>query len=337
MASNRDKLKAKRAELNLQRLEISDKTSQADNFVDSEIKKFENIDNHEQTNENNIIYRTKNYDQFHDFPDEKLKLPLLKGEKRELLKSSIKQIGVQTPAKVIRVSDFTLPLHNDYKPEDFIILGGHNRLDICKELDLEYPYIILHDLNQATINKIVAEDHLLNRQLNDMSPSEKVHLFKALNEDTRTFSEKFKEQKESRAVIYRLLQLQKLCDEFVSWVDGKDGHKLPIYAATSISSLDEGEQNNLILYLSENRIKAVTIKQADALKDLKQSVKLEGEKLSKKDFDNVFKTDRKESLKSSKSKSNFSKDILKLIPIQERDKAEDIIKQALKMYYETNS
>ena len=173
---------------------------------------------------------------------------MLKGEKRELLKSSIKQIGVQTPAKVIRVSDFTLPLHNDYKPEDFIILGGHNRLDICKELDLEYPYIILHDLNQATINKIVAEDHLLNRQLNDMSPSEKVHLFKALNEDTRTFSEKFKEQKESRAVIYRLLQLQKLCDEFVSWVDGKDGHKLPIYAATSISSLDEDEQNNLIFF-----------------------------------------------------------------------------------------
>ena len=43
MASNRDKLRAKRAELNLQRLEISDKTSQADNFVDSEIKKFENI------------------------------------------------------------------------------------------------------------------------------------------------------------------------------------------------------------------------------------------------------------------------------------------------------
>lgn len=337
MASNRDKLRAKRAELNMQRLEISDKTSQADNFVDSEIKKFENIDKQEQSNENDIIYRTKNYEQFHDFPNEKLKLPLLKGEKRELLKSSIEQIGVQTPAKVIRVSDFTLPLHNDYKPEDFIILGGHNRLEICKELNLEYPYIILHNLDQATINKIVAEDHLLNRQLNDMSPSEKVHLFRALNEDPRTFSEKFKEQKESRAVIYRLLQLQKLCDEFVSWVDGKDGHKLPIYAATSISSLDEDEQNNLILYLSENKIKAITMKQADALKNIKQSVKPTEDKLSNDDFDSVFKADRKRSLKVSKRKSNFSEDILKLIPVQERDNAEDIIKQALKIYYETNS
>jgi len=83
MASNRDKLRAKRAELNLQRLEISDKTSQADNFVDSEIKKFENISKQEQINENDIIYRTKNYEQFHDFPNEKLKLPLLTGEKRE--------------------------------------------------------------------------------------------------------------------------------------------------------------------------------------------------------------------------------------------------------------
>lgn len=337
MASNRDKLRAKRAELNHQRLEISDKTSQADNFVDSEIKKFENIGKQEQNNENNIIYRTKKYEQFHDFPNEKLKLPLLKGEQRELLKSSIKQIGVQTPAKVIRVSDFTLPLHSDYKPEDFIILGGHNRLEICKELNLEYPYIILHDLNQATINKIVAEDHLLNRQLNDMSPSEKVHLFKALNEDTKTFSEKFKGQKESRAVIYRLLQLQKLCDGFVSWVDGKDGHKLPIYAATSISSLDEDEQNNLILYLSENKIKAITMKQADALKNIKQNVKSAEDKLSTDDFDSVFKTDRKKSIKIPKSKSNFSEDILKLIPVQERDNAEDIVKQALKIYYKANS
>ena len=337
MASNRDKLRAKRAELNLQRLEISDNTLQADNFVDSEIKKFENTSKQEQNNENDIIYRTKNYEQFHDFPNEKLKLPLLTGEKRELLKSSIKQIGVQTPAKVIRVSDFTLPLHNDYKPEDFIILGGHNRLEICKELNLEYPYIILHDLKQATINKIVAEDHLLNRQLNDMSPSEKVHLFKALNEDTRTFSEKFKEQKESRAVIYRLLQLQKLCDGFVSWVDGKDGHKLPIYAATSISSLDEDEQDNLISYLSKNKIKAITIKQADALKNIKQIIKPKGNKLSINDFDSVFKVDRKRTSKILKGKSNLSEDILNLIPEKERNNAEDIIKQALKVYYKVNN
>lgn len=50
-----------------------------------------------------------------------------------------------------------------------------------------------------------------------------------------------------------------------------------------------------------------------------------------------LKLTKKKSLKVSKSKSNFSEEILKLIPVQERDNAEDIIKQALKIYYETNS
>lgn len=332
MASNRELLRQRRAADNAKRIQNS--VEHIDNInesiIDQEIHTYE-------INQQNVIYRSKEYGKFHDYPNQKLKLPLLKGEQRELLKASIQQIGVQTPAKVIKVSDYKADdLPSSYAPEDYIILGGHNRKEICKELNIEYPYIVLQNLDQKTIDKIVAEDHILNRQLKDLTPSEKVHLFKALNEDGKSFSEKFEGQKESRSTIYRLLSLQKLSNEFVSWVDGENGHKLPLFAAVSISALSEKEQFELLQFLNKKNINKITINQADALKD-KKDTKGDNRKklvLSESDFEEVFSKEKESSvIKSTQSQTVLSNEILALIPKHDQKRAEDVIKIALKMYY----
>lgn len=340
MASNRELLRQRRAADNAKRIENTENHVEQlnESIIDREIQTYEKTqETISSVSEKDIIHRSKEYNRFHDFPNIKLKLPLLKGEQRELLKASIQQIGVQTPAKVIKVSDYKASdLPTSYAPDDYIILGGHNRKEICQELDIDYPYTILQGLNQKTIEKIVAEDHILNRQLKDLTPSEKVHLFKALNEDGKSFAEKFEGQKESRATIYRLLSLQKLSDEFVSWVDGENGHKLPLFAAISIASLSEKEQSNLIAFLSSKNINAITINQAERLKSMKDTKGDNSKEILLTDvqFEEVFlKETKKEVPKPVQNTTVLSNEILEIIPKHDRKRAEDIIKIALKMYY----
>ena len=80
-----------------------------------------------------------NPDEFKLYPNEKIRLKPHTGDKKELLRESIKQDGVLDPALVW------------IKGNDKIILAGQNRNIICREENMQLPYIVkeIHDEKQA--------------------------------------------------------------------------------------------------------------------------------------------------------------------------------------------
>lgn len=94
------------------------------------------------------------------FPNHKFKLYY--GERLENMIQSIKNFGVIVPIIVWENNN------------EFIILSGHNRVEVCKILSIEeIPCIIKRNLSLSEATLIVTETNLIQRSFSDLSHSER--------------------------------------------------------------------------------------------------------------------------------------------------------------------
>ena len=94
------------------------------------------------------------------FPKHKFKL--YTGKRFEDMVESINQYGVIVPIVVWK------------NKNEFIILSGHNRVEVCKELELkEIPCIIKENLTMEEATLIVTETNFMQRSFSDLSHSER--------------------------------------------------------------------------------------------------------------------------------------------------------------------
>ena len=108
-----------------------------------------------------------NPEMFVPYHDEKLRLPLRDGEEHERLVESIKKNGIMNPITVVTTAD-----------GKYEILQGHNRVEVCKELGIEVPYIIRDDLSEDSRTLVVIDTNVLNRQNKDIAPSQFAYIIK---------------------------------------------------------------------------------------------------------------------------------------------------------------
>lgn len=153
------------------------------------------------------------------FYNKELRLELHDGEKYERLKESIS------------VNGFIEPVLCTYNgSEELMILSGHNRTKIAKELNIKVPVIIKENLTEEQMNLIVIDTNLLNRQLEDMPPTKLAYILQIKNEAEKHQGKKMDEitsktlgetYKLSSAMIKRYLKLNSLCESAKRLVDSK--------------------------------------------------------------------------------------------------------------------
>lgn len=191
-------------------------------------------------------------DRFIPYKDKKLRLDLYHGEDRERLKESIQLNGIFTPVICVK------------KDDKFMILSGHNRVDIAKELNIEVPYILKKDLSDEEMNLICVDDNLVHRQRNDYKPMQLAYSIKvkmdAEKHQGRTLSTGYSkytgdkigdEHGLSRKMINIYLKLNDLSDEVKKRVDDKT---LAVKAAYELAFLDQDFQNILMDYIEKYKI-----------------------------------------------------------------------------------
>lgn len=198
-----------------------------------------------------------NPDEFKLYPNEKIRLKPHTGDKKELLRDSIKQDGVLDPALVW------------IKDGEKIILAGQNRNIICKEENIQLPYIIKEIQNSRQADRIVVVTNLHNRQHNEMLPSELCSMLSCLidsyNNDIykgdiiKDIGNEFKLE---RNQIYRVLSFRKLIPELLEMLDKK---LMPMYAGYTLASVNIEKQNALYDFIISNNIEKISKKNVDAL------------------------------------------------------------------------
>lgn len=118
-------------------------------------------------NENDeIMY--ENADCFEPYQNDKIRMKLHEGEKREQLKQSIIASGIITPIIAIPSN----------KRGKLLIVAGHNRVDIAQELNMKVPYQLKTDLTQEQADLICIDTNLLNRQHDEYKYSELAYMLK---------------------------------------------------------------------------------------------------------------------------------------------------------------
>ncbi|MDE7477954.1 MAG: ParB N-terminal domain-containing protein [Lachnospiraceae bacterium] len=198
-----------------------------------------------------------NPDEFQLYPNEKIRLKPHTGDKKELLRESIKQDGVLDPALVWMTNG------------EKIILAGQNRNIICKEENMQLPYIVkeIQDTRQA--DRIVVVTNLHNRQYNEMLPSELCSMLSCLIDSydndvykgdiIKDISSEFKLE---RNQIYRVLSFRKLIPELLDLLDKK---LMPMYAGYTLASVNKEKQTALYDFIQNNGIEKISKKNVDAL------------------------------------------------------------------------
>lgn len=272
----------------------------------------------------------ESWDKFEEYPNDKLRMKLHENEKRELLKESILTSGIITPL-IVKPSETRGKL---------TVISGHNRLDIAKELDILVPYQLKTNLTQKQSDLICIDTNLLNRQHSDLLISELAWLLRTKWEITRTQGKRTDleedtsctlcersvedEYKMSKRNIQYCIRLTYLTEELLNLVDDK---KIPFRAGVDLSYLKESEMNQLHDLIKMCNIK-VSIKTAEELKRLSQ------ESESDIDIKPIIETtvEPKEK-KSFKINRSTYKKIDELIPLEDKSRIEDIILEALKLYY----
>ena len=289
------------------------------------------------------------------FPNSPFKV--YEGKKKEQLIESIKDNGIMFPLIV---------MPNRESRGRYTVLSGSNRLDAAQQLGFESVNAIVRTDIETEEDAIlvVIETNLFNRSIDDMLPSELAKSLalrqKALKQqgkrndlkDESTSGTLFQKSEEldenSSGTMYQMLneeyklsernirnyiRLTYLCDNLLALVDY---NIIPFRAGVELSYLKEEEQNLLFELIDENHYK-VSI-------DIAKELKL----LSNTNEDNILEKEQMKSAfiitkdKSNKPKSsNFIKIPIKSIVsyIKEDDlpKVQDILIEALKLYYEMNS
>lgn len=243
--------------------EIKDNISTENKIIKKEIEEV-NISKQpeplkEAVKAENIIYKTKNYDMFLPYPKAELRLELHQGQAREQLKNSIEAHGITTPIKVC-------PIAND----KFVILSGHNRLDIAKELGIEVPYVVFNNLTEDVKDEIVAEEHILNRQQKDFKPSQMMKLLLAIKKTSKNQQELLEKTAVSKTGTYRYLSLELLLPELLyEWVDTQ---KLSLMSAEGLSKNTTKEQQKIFYnYITSNNFRIIQEKPMKKLLENKNS------------------------------------------------------------------
>lgn len=272
----------------------------------------------------------ESWDKFEEYPNDKIRMKLHEGEERVLLKESILANGIITPL-IVKPSTTRGKL---------TIISGHNRWDIAKELGILVPYQLKTNLTQEQSDLICIDTNLLNRQHNELLTSELAWLLRTkleitraqgkrtdLEEDTScTLCERSVEDeyKMSKRNIQYYIRLTYLTVELLNLVDDK---KIPFRAGVDLSYLKELEMNQLQELIKTCNIK-VSIKIAEELKRLSQESDTD---IDIKDFiDGTVKPRENKSFKLNRS--TYRK-IDELIPKEDKGRVEDIILEALKLYY----
>lgn len=196
-------------------------------------------------------------DEFKLYPDEKIRLKPHTGDKKELLRDSIKKDGVLDPALVW------------IKNGEKIILAGQNRNIICKEENMKLPYIIKEIQDSRQADRIVVVTNLHNRQHNEMLPSELCSMLSCLIDsyDNDVYKGDIikdigSEFKLERNQIYRVLSFRKLIPELLEMLDKK---LMPLYAGYTLASVNVEKQNTLYNFIQDNNIEKISKKNVDAL------------------------------------------------------------------------
>lgn len=303
-------------------------------------------------NDNNIMSLPIN--KLDLFPNSPFKV--YEGKKKEQLIESIKDNGIMFPLIV---------MPNKESRGRYTVLSGSNRLDAAQQLGLENVNTIVRtDIEtEEDAILIVIETNLFNRSIDDMLPSELAKSLalrqKALKQQGKrndlkdestsgTVCQKLnkpdentsgtmyqmlnEEYKLSERNIRNYIRLTYLCDNLLALVDY---NIIPFRAGVELSYLKKEEQNLLFELIEENHYK-VSI---DIAKELKLLSIADNEILEKSQIKSAFIVTKD---KSNKPKSsNFIKIPIKSIVsyIKEDDlpKAQEILVEALKLYYEMNS
>lgn len=197
-------------------------------------------------------------DSFIPYNDEKLRLDLHQGEDRERLKESIKLNGIFTPIICVK------------KDDKLMVLSGHNRLDIAKELGIEVPYILKKDLSQEEMELICIDDNLIHRQRTDYKPMQLAYSIKVKMDAERhqgvalsngysklTGDKIGEEHGLTRKMINIYLKLNELIDEAKDLVDQK---KISIRLAYELAFLDSEMQQIILEYLNDFKINEKMVK-----------------------------------------------------------------------------
>ena len=264
---------------------------------------------------------------------------IYKGEKKEQLVQSIKYNGIIIPIIVT-------PIENSrgrYK-----ILSGANRVDAAIILNIEeIKAVVKTDLTEDEYNLIVVETNLFNRSIDDMLPSElakslfirqramrqqgkKNDSVPADSAESQSMYESLNEEyKLSERNIRNYIRLTYLCDDLLEYIDS---NVISVTAGFELSYLRKEEQDMLFELIKENNYK-ISIDIAKELKLLSNAGVLE-----KSQIKSALMPVKKDGKPKS---SNFIKipikSIISYIKEDDLDKAQDILIEALKLYYEMNS
>lgn len=239
-------------ETNLDFASMIGKESPEDNLTKTIVKELDNKS--ESTNE----IPTAPADMFIPYNDEKLRLALHHGEDRERLKESIQLNGIFTPVICVK------------KDDKLMILSGHNRVDVAKELNIEIPYILKSDLSNEEMELICIDDNLIHRQRNDYKPMQLAYSIKvkmdaerhqgvaSSNGYSKMTGDKIGEEHGlTRKMINIYLKLNELIDDAKDLVDQK---KISIRLAYELAFLDSDSQRIILDYLKDFKINEKMIK-----------------------------------------------------------------------------
>ena len=314
------------------------------------------------TNRLNALLQMDNDNSIMSLPINKLDLfpnspfKVYEGKKKEQLIESIKDNGIMFPIIVIP---------NKESRGRYTVLSGSNRLDAAQQLGHEnINAIVRTDIEtEEDAILVIVETNLFNRSIDDMLPSELAKSLalrqKALKQQGKrndlksestsgtlcqksdeldentsgTMYQKLNEEyKLSERNIRNYIRLTYLCDNLLALVDY---NIIPFSAGVELSYLKEEEQNLLFDLIDKYHYK-ISIDIAKELKILSNS---NGDKtLEEEQIKAIFIVTKD---KSKPKLANFIKIPIKSITsyIKEDDlpKAQDILIEALKLYYEMNS
>lgn len=191
------------------------------------------------------------------YPDKGIRLQLHTGYKRDTLKESMQHDGIIEPCIIW------------LKEGKKIILAGHNRVDIAKELNIKVPCIIRTDLDTKKAERIVIITNLQNRQINEMKPSELSRMLTRLIEgydDSVYKSEIYKDMDDefslSRTKVLWYLKINSLNTYLLEMLDNDD---MPLTAAYKLACATSYNQNQLADFIKKYEIKKVSITETEKL------------------------------------------------------------------------
>lgn len=322
MASKRDLFKNNQRQVSV----IKQQESVIDELmVDPGLEKTE-TDNKDKYQFDVLLYGSP--DIFTPHFDSDVRLKLHTGEKREQLLESIKAQGI------------VAPVLTTVRNNELMIISGHNRVDIAKELGIKVPYIIKETSTDADCIVMAADENLLNRQYEEFLPSEFAKLLKKkvdaekeiatvkpfyTTKSTATTAKVSKEHGLSRQMVCKYLKLNDLVATATTLLDEK---VITIRTAYELAFFDERVQHVIVNMMNNYVINE---------KNLKQLRKGMADKEFNNEEDLVQFIKLHVSSKESKKRKFDYRNVKTYLPEDIKDnEVEDYIIEALKMYKEYN-